>query len=438
MQPHHQALIVIAGFLILIVLRVPVAVSLILCGLIGTASLIGLAPAMALLSRAPLEFAASWELSAVPMFLLMGTIVSKSGLGDSLFAFFRLVFARLPGGLAIATNFSCAGFGAASGSSLAATVGVGRLAVPHMQRAGYDLGLIGAVCGCGGTLAALIPPSIPFIVFAILTEQSALVLFAAGVVPGLLTAIAYAVMIVARCWLDPTLEGRKADGARAADAEDLSEVIVGLWPIALLTLIVIMGLYGGFATPTEAGGLGACSALAIAIARRSFSLRQFWEAVSETAVTTSAILIIAVGASVLTAYLSFAGFPAFVGESLSAFGDGTWVLLATLSIAFILLGMVLDPLGVMLLATPIFLPAIEAQGLDLVWFAVIVVKYIEIGLITPPVGLNLFAARGLLPPEFPFPRLIRATMWFLLAEAVVMVILFSLPGLSLWLPSLLR
>ena len=438
MPPHYQALIVIAGFLALIVLRVPVAIALIVAGLAGTASLIGLAPALALLSRAPMQFAASWELSAVPMFLLMGTIVAKSGMADALFAFFRLVFARLPGGLAIATNFSCAGFGAASGSSLAATVGVGRLAVPHMRRAGYDTGLIGAVCGCGGTLAALIPPSIPFIVFAILTEQSALVLFAAGIVPGLLTAFAYAAMIAIRCWLDPELDGRQARPQEPANAAPPLAVIAALWPMALLIVIVVIGLYGGFATPTEAGGLGACAALAIAVARRSLSWRQFREAVSETAVTTSAILIIAVGASVLTAYLTFAGFPAFVGAALGSFGDGTWVLLVALSLAFVLLGMILDPLGVMLLATPIFLPAIQAQGLDMVWFAVIVVKYIEIGLITPPVGLNLFAARGLLPPDYPFPKLIGATLWFLLAEAVVMVILLGFPGLSLWLPGLLR
>lgn len=438
MPPHYQAFVVIAGFLVLVVLRVPVAIALIVSGLVGTASLIGLMPALALLSRAPLEFAASWELSAVPMFLLMGTIVSKSGLGDSLFAFFRLVFARLPGGLAIATNFACAGFGAASGSSLAATVGIGRLAVPHMRRAGYQLGLVGAVCGCGGTLAALIPPSIPFIVFAILTEQSALILFAAGVLPGLLTAFAYAVMIALRCWLDPRLAGESADREPTEKSAPRMAVIVDLWPIVLLSVTVVLGLYGGFATPTEAGGLGACAALVIALARRSLSWRQFWDAVSETAVTTSAILIIAVGASVLTAYLTFAGFPDFVGQSLGSLGDGTWVLLLSLSLAFVLLGMILDPLGVMLLATPIFLPAIRAQGFDLVWFAVIVVKYIEIGLITPPVGLNLFAARGLLPPGYPFPRLIAATMWFLLAEAVVMVILLTFPGLSLWLPSLLQ
>jgi len=438
MQPHHEALVVIAGFLALIVLRVPVAIALIVAGLAGTASLIGLSPALALLSRAPMEFAASWELSAVPMFLLMGTIVAKSDMADSLFAFFRLMFARLPGGLAIATNFACAGFGAASGSSLAATVGVGRLAVPHMRRAGYNIGLIGAVCGCGGTLAALIPPSIPFIVFAILTEQSALILFAAGIVPGLLTALAYAAMIAMRCWLNPELDGRRTKPHENTGIEPAFEVIVALWPIALLTVIVVVGLYGGFATPTEAGGLGACAALVIAIARRSLSWQQFWDAISETTIATSAILIIAVGASVLTAYLTFAAFPAFVAEALASLGDSTWVLLLTLSLAFVLLGMILDPLGVMLLATPIFLPAIQAQGLDMVWFAVIVVKYIEIGLITPPVGLNLFAARGLLPPDYPFPKLIGATMWFLLAEMVVMVILLSFPGLSLWLPNLLR
>ncbi|MEM6463832.1 MAG: TRAP transporter large permease [Pseudomonadota bacterium] len=438
MAPHHQALIVLAGFLVLITLRVPVAIALVAAGLCGTAILIGLGPALALLSRAPMELAASWELSAVPMFLLMGTIVSKSGMADSLFTFFRVIFARVPGGLAVATNFACAGFGAASGSSLAATAGIGRLAVPHMRRAGYQQGLIGAVCGCGGTLAALIPPSIPFIVFALLTEQSALVLFIAGLIPGILTALVYAAMIILRCLFNPELDGRHIAQAKSDEVETLLAAFLSLWPIALVSIAVIVGLYGGFATPTEAGGLGACAALAVAVARRSMSLQLFWEAVSETAVTSAAILIIAVGASVLTAYLTFAGFPVYVSEVLNVFGDETWALLLTLSITFVLLGMFLDPLGVMLLATPIFLPTIQEHGFDLVWFAVIVVKYIEIGLITPPVGLNLFAARGLLPPNYPFSRLIRATMWFLAAEGVVMIVLLGFPEVSLWLPNLMH
>jgi tripartite ATP-independent transporter DctM subunit len=440
MAPHHQAIIFIILFLGLVIFRVPVAFALIISGFAGLASLIGMMPALALLSRSPMEFAASWELSAVPMFLLMGTIVAKSGIADALFDFFRLLFSRLPGGLAIATNFSCAGFGAASGSSLAATVGVGRLAVPYMERFNYDRGLIGAVCGCGGTLAALIPPSIPFIVFAILTEQSALTLFTAGIVPGLLTAFAYAGVIMLRCALNPSLAGDVRGRNNNGDYhdEDMKLVLFRLWPITLLAIIVIAGLYAGFATPTEAGGLGACTALSIAVLRRSMSVREFYEAVSETAVTTAAILIIAVGASVLTAYLAFAGFPSYVGQLLSGSDASTLLFIVAMSATFLLLGMILDPLGVMLLATPIFLPAVTAHGYELVWFAVIVVKFIEIGLITPPVGLNLFAAKSLLPPEYPFSGLIRAVFWFLLAEIFVMSILLVFPQLSLWLPNLLQ
>jgi len=436
---EHQAILVIILFLALVVLRIPIAFALLTAGLAGTVAIIGIGPGFALLSRAPLEFAASWELSAVPMFLLMGNIVARAGLADVLFATIQILTRRVPGGLAVATSFTCAAFGTASGSSLAATVGVGRLAVPQMLARGYDPGLIAGVCGCAGTIAAVIPPSIPFIMFAILTEQSVLVMFAAGVLPGLLTAIAYAAMIILRAHLQPDIAGGRPRRATGPDDQPVTwRLILATWPVLLLAGTIMLGLYGGFATPTEAGGLGALAAVIIAMLRRSLSFANFRAAIAQTAQTTAAILIIAVGASTLTTYLALTGFPDYVAGGLASFADSDLAFIVIVSIVLLALGTVLDPMGVMLLALPIFLPAVQDRGLDMVWFGVIAVKYIEIGLITPPLGLNLFAAHGLMPRDISLGRVIRGSLWFLLAEMVVMVLLIAVPSISLWLPSVLR
>lgn len=436
LAPEYQACLALLLFLGLAALRVPIAFALFTAGLAGTVAMIGIGPGFALLSRAPLEFAASWELSAVPMFLLMGNIVARAGLADVLFALFQHLTRRVPGGLAVATNITCAAFGTASGSSLAATVGVGRIAVPQMLKRGYDPGLIAGVCGCAGTIAAVIPPSIPFIIFAILTEQSVLTMFAAGLLPGLLTALAYTVMIILRARLNPAIAGGAARD-EAGGRPGLRDLL-GVWPVAAIAAMVIAGLYGGFATPTEAGGLGALAALIVALIRRTLDRAAFRAAIADTARTTAAILIVAVGASTLSTYLALTGFPEFVAGHLAVFADSDIAFMLVLSVVLLALGTVLDPMGVMLLALPIFLPAVEARGLDMVWFGVIAVKYIEIGLITPPLGLNLFAAHGLMPASISFGRVVRGASWFLLAEMVVMVLLLAFPAISLWLPSVIR
>lgn len=254
MMAEHQAILVIILFLALVVLRIPIAFALFTAGLAGTVAMIGVGPGFALLSRAPLEFAASWELSAVPMFLLMGNIVARAGLADVLFATIQILTRRVPGGLAVATSFTCAAFGTASGSSLAATVGVGRLAVPQMLARGYDPGLIAGVCGCAGTIAAVIPPSIPFIMFAILTEQSVLVMFAAGVLPGLLTAIAYAAMIILRARLQPAIAGGRH--IAATDDQPLSwRLILATWQFCCWPAPSCSACMAGSRPPPRPAGL---------------------------------------------------------------------------------------------------------------------------------------------------------------------------------------
>jgi tripartite ATP-independent transporter DctM subunit len=369
------------------------------------------------------------------MFIFMGTLVVHTGMASSLFQAGRLWLGRLPGGLAVATNFAAAGFGAASGSSLATAVAMGRIGIPEMLRLGYHPGLASAVCACGGTLAALIPPSIPLLVYGILAEQSVAKLFIAGVVPGLLTAVIYAAFIVGRCIADPSLAPQDDVAARWRDK---LAVLPDVWPLPVLVIVVLGGIYGGFTSPTEAGALGGFGALVIALVRRRLSFALLRQSLSDAMLSTSSILFIAIGGLMLSRYMALAGLPAFIARAALGWSLDPLALIAVTSVVYLVLGMFLDPLGIMLLTIPVFLPMFKALGYDLVWFGVIVVKYIEIGLLTPPVGLNVFAVKSVVGERIALETIFRGVGWFLAAEALVMAILLGFPQVTLWLPGLMR
>lgn len=421
---------VVAVALLLIVLRVPVGIALGLAAFGGAAYLLPMSAAISLMTRVPYEFAASWEFAAVPLFLLMGAVIVRARMAEGLFAIVGRAFGRLPGGLAIATNFAGAGFGAASGSSLATTVAIGRLATPQMLRAGYDPALATAVTACAGTLAALIPPSIPLIVYGILAEQSVARLFFAGIVPGLITAIIYALMIAIRCRLRPSLAPPPVDKP-APDRADR-----GLIALPIIAAIILGGIYGGIFSPGQAGAVGALAAMAIAVMRPRFEWRELASAFGDAARQTAAILFVAIGAFMLTRTMALTGLPIALADLVESWEVSPLVLIVASSLLFLLLGMVLDPFGVMLLSVAVLLPVFERQGFDLIWLGIIIVKYIEIGLITPPVGLNVFAAKSVAPPEIGLPTIFHGVLWFLAAEIVVMALLLGFPQLTLWLPNL--
>lgn len=420
----------LAAALALILLRVPVGLALGLAAFGGAASLLPLSAATSLMTRVPHEFTASWEFAAVPMFLAMGAVITRSQMANGMILLAERALARVPGGLAIATNFAGAGFGAASGSSLATTVALGRMATPQMLRAGYDPGLATATTACAGTLAALIPPSIPLIVYGILAEQSVAKLFFAGIVPGLLTAFAYAAMIFLRVRANPALAPRSA----APPSEPIG------WSVAafpIIAAIILGGIYGGLFSPGEAGAVGALAAIALAFMQPVFGWRKLVASLSDAARQTAAILFVAIGAFMLTRTMALTGLPNALADLVEAWSVSPLLLVLGASLLFILLGMVLDPFGVMLLSVAVLLPAFERLGFDLIWMGIIIVKFIEIGLVTPPVGLNVFAAKSVAPPEIALTTIFRGVGWFLLAEIVVMTLLFLFPGLTLWLPGLL-
>jgi C4-dicarboxylate transporter, DctM subunit len=364
----------------------------------------------------------------------MGSVAHRAGMTARLFEAARLWFGHLPGGLAIATNFACAGFASASGSSLATAMAIGRITIPEMRRHNYDPGLATGVVACAGTLGILIPPSIIMVIYGIFVEVSVAQLFIAGVIPGLLTAVIYAGQIYLRCKINPKLapliEQRPTTKEKWVALRDV-------WPLPLLIAGVIGSIYTGLCTPTEAGALGAFLAVAIGVLQRKLSLAGFREAAREAIFSTASIFFVAIGAVLLTKFMAFSGVPTFLGDSMKAIAlDPLWLSLGML-VVYLILGCFLDPLGMMLLTLPVFLPMMKAVNMDLIWFGILLVKYIEIGLITPPVGLNVYGIKVMVP-DIPLETIFKGAGWFLLSEAVIVTLLIAFPQITLWLPSLMQ
>ena len=419
--------------LVLLAIRAPIGVALGLSGVAGLFALRGATATFSAVGSITYDFIANWELTSVPMFLLMGAVVYHSGLATSLFRAARAWLSFLPGGLAISTNLASAGFAAASGSSVAMTGAMARLAIPEMLRAGYEKGLAAGSVASAGTLGALIPPSIPFIIYGVFVQESIGKLLLAGLLPGLLTMFCYSVLILIRVKLKPELAPRTND---QLETKEKLRLLARAWPIPVMVLGVVGGLYSGAVTATETGAFGAGVAIIASIADRSFSWSMFRNSILETLRMTSAIFLIAMGAVIFTRFLTLSHVTVLIGTLVSDYSLSLPVFLVLVSVFFLILGMFLDPVGLMLISLPILQPITSRLGVDMIWFGVIMVKYIEIGLLTPPIGLNLFVTSAALGREFPFERIVRGTAWFLCAEAVVMILIMSFPQISLFIPGL--
>ncbi|PLS23430.1 TRAP transporter large permease [Neptunicoccus cionae] len=387
----------LVAILILLSLRVPIAFVLGGVSFVGIILVRGWNAALNMLGTLPHSFASSWELSAVPMFLLMGAAAFQTGLTQSLYSAARLWLNKLPSGLAVATNFTAAGFAAASGSSVATSAAVGRLAIPEMLKYGYDKGLATGTVAASGTLGAV-----------------------------------YTLMIILRCMKSPELAPKMTE---QVTLKEKMQALAAVWPMPVLVLAVIGSIYSGIATPTEAGAVGAVMAFVIGAAKGKLTWAVLWRSMDDTMNTTASLFFLAIGAVILTRFLAIAGVPTFIAEVVSDLGLGPIQLVIAMAIVFLLLGMFLDPIGVMLVTLPIFLPAFEAADLNLIWIGVIVVKMIEIGLLTPPVGINVYVVKQVAGESVPLSTVFRGVSWFLACEVFIMVLLVAVPALSLWLPA---
>lgn len=435
MSSEVIGLIGLAVILGLLAVRIPIAIALISVSVAGIFALVGQRAAIGSLKTIPYEFVAHWSLSAIPMFLLMGAVAFNSGLVASIYTAARLWLSGLPGGLAIASNFACAGFAAASGSSVATSSAMGRIAVPEMLRYNYDKGLATGVVAAAGTLGSLIPPSILMVLYGTFAEASISKLMIAGIIPGILTAAIYAVMIAVRCKLNPEL-------APPVDFRPtLRERMLALrdvWPMPVLIGGVIGGLYSGIVTATEAGALGAFLSIAIAAGYGKLNWAVLSQSIKDTLYGTGVIFFVSIGAVLLSRFIALSGIPFAMVDFADAIGVSGYGVILFCGIVFLLLGMFLDPIGLLLIGLPVFLPMIDASGFDLIWFGILVIKFVEIGLITPPVGLSVYTIKGVVGDAIPLGTIFKGILWFLACEILVVVLLVVFPEISMWLPGLMK
>ena len=424
----------IAAALALIAIRVPIGVALGLVSILGIAAITSPRVAWGMVSATPFDFVGNWSLTAAPMFLLMGYICTATRMTDGLFTALRMFLVRLPGGLAISSVGACALFASASGSSVATAAAMSRIAVPQMLKHNYDKGLATGVVAASGTLGSLIPPSVLMVLYGVYAEVSVGQLFMAGVLPGLVSAGLYIVMIAARVTVTPALAGHVEE--RFTPAQKL-DAIKDVWPLPVLIVAVLGGIFGGLFSPTEAGAIGAFCAFLIALLRGRVNRRTMGEALVHTASSTTSIFIILIGSIFFTRFLAFSGVPDAFSELILGVSDATWWVLLSVAVIYIVLGMFIDPIGLLLLTLPLLLPLVDGAGFDLIWFGIIVIKLLEIGLVTPPIGLNVYVIKGALGNLISLTDAFRGIWWFVAMDIVALVLLITIPSLALWLPELM-
>jgi C4-dicarboxylate transporter DctM subunit len=425
----------LVALLVLLMLRVPVGVALGGVSFIGIWLELGPRTAWGILTAIPYDFVAHWTLSSVPMFLLMGYVCYHTQLTDGLFRIARTWLSWLPGGLAVASVGAAAGFSAVTGSSVACAAAMGRIAVPEMLMSRYDRGLASGTVAAAGTIGSMIPPSILLLLYGIYAELPISKLFIAGLLPGILTAVLYAVMIVIRVRINPELAPASAEVVTWADRFNAFR---GAWPVVALIIGVFGGLFAGVFPPTEAGAIGAFMSFVIGFVQRTLTFEKITLAVRETLVSTAAIFVIAIGANLLTRYLALSGFTDFISDVVVTYEVGPVSLVIGTMVVLFFLGCFLDPIGIMLLTLPVFLPAVSDVGVDLIWFGVLMTKLLEIGLITPPVGLNVFVIKGIVGDRIPTETIFKGILWFIVADLVTVSLMIAFPAISLFLPSMIK
>jgi tripartite ATP-independent transporter DctM subunit len=363
------------------------------------------------------------------MFLLMGFICYHTGLTGGLFNAAKVVFRWLPGGLAIASIFASSGFAAVCGSSVACAAAMGRIAIPEMVRSGYKPSFACGTIAAGGTIGALIPPSILMIVYGVFAQVSITQVFLGGITIGILTAVSYCVIVLIVSWLRPDIVPREA-----ADVQDYSigQALYDIWPVLVLGFLGFGGLFGGFFTATEAGAVGAAGSIIISLALRRLDKSKARMAFLETLSTTASLLIIGIGASMFTVFLSLSGVAGYISTAVTGWSPSYLELMLIVVVMYLLLGLFMEPFGAMLVTLPVLLPVFELYDVSLIWFGVLLVKLLEIGMITPPVGMNIFVIRGVAGQYASLVEIFKGVTLFLIADLVVVALVIFYPGIVMF------
>ena len=426
----------IYGFIVLVALmflKIPVGFVMALVGLLGFAFLVSWDAALNLMAQDFSAIFGSYNLTVIPLFVLMGQLAHHSGMSGRLFHAAYRFLGTLPGGLAVATIGACAGFSAICGSTSATAATMAAVALPEMKKYNYDPALATGVVAAGGSLGILIPPSTIFIVYGIMTEQSVGKLFLAGVMPGILMTILFIVTVFIWTWNRPDLA---MPGARFTLREKIAS-LAGVVETLILFVAVMGGLFIGFFTPTEAAAIGAFGTLLIAVVGRHLSWKGFTQSLVETTRVSCMILVIVAGATVFGHFLAVTRIPFDVGNWVMGLQMPPWAVMGLIILVYLLLGCLMDSLAMIMLTIPIFFPVITALGYDPIWFGVIIVLVTGMGVITPPVGINVYVVAGV-ARDVPLHVIFRGALRLLAAQVVTALLLILFPQIALWLPAMMQ
>lgn len=429
-----MGLIGLAVMLLLIAIRMPIGFAMGVTGFFGIAVLYdgNWTAAAGSLGIVPYAMASNYIFTTVPLFILMGEFAFRSGISSELFVAARHWMGHLPGGLAVASIGTCAGFAAASGSSVATAAAIGTITIPEMRKGGVHPRLATAACAAGGTLGIMIPPSLGMVIYGLTADQSIGRLLVAGIVPGIMLTLAMIGGVLWVAWRDPAAAPRQPASPWATRIRATR----GVAGILALFGLVMGGIYGGVFTPTEAAAVGALGSLSIALAKRALTWRGLLQALLQTGITTCMIFMIIIGSHILNIFLSATGFPAALSAALNGLQMPPAAVMALIVCIYVILGCFLDVLAMIVLTVPIVLPVVIQLGYDPIWFGVIIVLVMEIALITPPVGMNVYVIKSVVP-DVRLGTIFSGIWPFLIAMIAVVALLVLVPEITLFLPRMM-
>ncbi|MES2972684.1 MAG: TRAP transporter large permease [Pseudomonadota bacterium] len=425
---------IFACMLVLMAVRVPIAISMFVAGCLGYLYQVGAGPFLNNLNGLAYARFASYDLSVIPLFILMGNFATQGGISKALFQFASVVMSRFRGGLAMAAVMASAAFGAICGSSIATAATITSVALPEMKRHGYSGRLSTGTLAAGGTLGILIPPSVPLVIYAILTEQNIAKLFAAATIPGIIAMFGYMIAIAVYVRLFPG-HAPEHDEERPKMS---AEATWGIAPIGIIFVIVFGGIYGGLFTPTEGAGVGAAATFVAAMLRRELTLDKIKQCFYSTAAASAMIFLIFIGADMMNSALALTQVPAQLAAVIQGWGVAPVLVVSGILLFYVVLGAVMDELSMILLTIPIFFPVV--MGLDFgmpkesvaIWFGIMVLMTVGFGLLAPPVGLNVYVVNGM-ARDVPIAESYRGVMPFLVSDVIRTILLLVFPPISLWL-----
>ena len=427
----------LTGFAVLLALcffGVRVGFATLLVGYVGFALERGWSPAFAMVAQQIVESSQNYNLSVIPLFILMGVFIYRSDISRDLYDAAYAALGRHKGGLALATVLACGGFSAVCGSTLATAATMSKVAMPQMKAYRYSDRLAAGTIAAGGTLGIMIPPSVPLVIYGIIAEQDIGLLFIAGILPGIMLLLLFFLAVIVTVHLNPSAAPSAAD----LQSERRREAVRGTLPVLALFIVVLGGIYGGAFTATEASGIGAFGAACIAFWRGHLRTIHSWrECLVDAAMTTAKIFIVLLGAVVFTQFVNLSGLPYDLLDIVDRWHLGSAGLVAFICVIALLMGMVFETIGIIVLLVPVFMPALLTMGVDMIWFGIIVVLVIEIGLITPPIGMNVFVVKSVLP-QVRLSDIFRGVSSYVVALLIGLVLVFSFPQIATLMPSIAR